>query len=330
MFDNIRFSTYYTKQTLTGANMRELNPFGGEEPDYIIRGSLFAISGNIKSLPAIPVSEHTMEHSYYVQTFSVMTCDEKYYTKRKDCNSYLILYTYEGEGVLEYEGRSYPQKPGDGFFIDCRKPHFYKTAGSKWIHSDLHFRGKPMGSVYEEYCSINGPAFREPVTGKYQNMLEKLAVLLSVFSPYREFQISNLLSNIVTHILVSTSENAREGQSVPQNLRYLIQYMENHYFRELSLDFLASFSGISKFHLSREFHKYMGCPPKEYIIRLRMQNARFLLENTDMPAGRIAGMIGMKSESSFVQTFKKRVGATPGEYRKKYTHSGPLDAEELE
>ena len=115
MFDNIRFSTYYTKQTLTGANMRELNPFGGEEPDYITRGSLFAISGNIKSLPAIPVSEHTMEHSYYVQTFSVMTCDEKYYTKRKDCDSYLILYTYEGEGVLEYEGRSYPQKPGMDF-----------------------------------------------------------------------------------------------------------------------------------------------------------------------------------------------------------------------
>lgn len=318
MFENIHFSVYNTKETLTGANYKRLRPDDGPEQDFAIKGSLFAISGSIRSIPAVPVSRHTMEHSYYVQTFSVMISDEKYFTRRKNCDSFLILYTYEGEGKLEYEGKTYHLGKGDGFMIDCRRLHDYRTVGEKWVHSDLHFKGAPMMPLYEEFLSSSSPVFTEPVTGTYQNYLEKLAALLSVFSPYRELQLSNLLSNIVTHILVASAEHPEGERAMPLNLKYLVQYMENHYFRSLSLDFLASFSGLSKYHLTREFSRYMGCPPIEYLIRLRTQNARFLLQNTELPVKQIAAEVGMESVSNFVQTFKKRTGMTPGEYRQQF------------
>ena len=41
--------------------------------------------------------------------------------------------------------------------------------------------------------------------------------------------------------------------NIPENLRYLVKYMEQHYMQPLTLDYLAEFSNISKYYLCRMF-----------------------------------------------------------------------------
>ena len=39
---------------------------------------------------------------------------------------------------------------GDGFVIDCRKEHSYRTRGDRWVHSDLHIAGGPADYWYRK------------------------------------------------------------------------------------------------------------------------------------------------------------------------------------
>lgn len=85
--------------------------------------------------------------------------------------------------------------------------------------------------------------------------------------------------------------------------------------RDLPLDFLSEFSCISKSHLARLFHTYLHCSPGEYIIQIRMENAKQLLINTALPANKIGAMVGIDNENYFRHLFKSRLGVTPKQYR---------------
>ena len=56
----------------------------------------------------------------------------------------------------------------------------------------------------------------------------------------------------------------------------------------------------------------------EYLLQLRMNQIKLLLTTTDLPANKIAASVGILNEQHFNKIFKKKVGMTPGKYRKEY------------
>lgn len=52
----------------------------------------------------------------------------RYFTRRSNLPSYLIKFTLEGAGQLEYDGRREGIGEGSAFWIDCTRPQFYRTA----------------------------------------------------------------------------------------------------------------------------------------------------------------------------------------------------------
>ena len=104
--------------------------------------------------------------------------------------------------------------------------------------------------------------------------------------------------------------------NIPENLRYLVKYMEQHYMQPLTLDYLAEFSNISKYYLCRLFQKYLGLSPKEYLLQLRIEGAKNLLRNTTLPANKIGPMVGIEDENYFYRLFKSKVGMSANQFRK--------------
>lgn len=277
----------------------------------------FEYDSYIQYLPSIPVSKFTYENYLYIQDFGLLKSDMRYFTKRKDFSSYEILYTYQGSGYLDYDGHTYELKEGVGFFIDCRKPHFYRTSTSPWVHSDLHFYGHLADSYYEQF-SLNGNVlFTTSEVPSYQYHLEKILQLYDTFPYHMELQISTELSQIVTELIVQTDKYVNSSIPLSQNLQYLQKYMQNNYSSVLTLDFLSEFSGISKYHLCREFKRYTGFTPNDYLIHLRLEQAKSLLITTAIPIYKIAQMVGIPNEDTFMYHFKKHVHTTPSVFRKK-------------
>lgn len=78
---------------------------------------------------------------------------------------------------------------------------------------------------------------------------------------------------------------------------------------------LARVSGVSAAHFARSFKDAFGVPPHRYLLTRRIERAKALLRDTDLPITEIAFQTGWGSLGTFGRTFRDITGASPGELR---------------
>jgi AraC-like DNA-binding protein len=88
------------------------------------------------------------------------------------------------------------------------------------------------------------------------------------------------------------------------------------------LGMLARRVGLSRATLARRFSRLVGTPPLTYLARWRMTLAGRLLRETPEPLAKIASRVGYESEFAFNRAFKRELGVSPGEYRKRAAGGG--------
>lgn len=301
-------------EDIVSGNSEETDSLELNSAEIFINETSYHLVGKSWNALAKPLSAHAKEHFLYIQSFSYYEM-QSYYTKRDRLDSYLLKYTYEGEGELIYEGKRYLLKPGQGFVIDCRKPHEYRIVKGPWKHSELHFSGVPAAYIYEQFAADDIVCFEEPER-IFQPELEKLVSLHENLLPYRELQISHQIEHMLLMILCHSDAYQNNAQKIPENLHYLTVYIDHHYMQPLTLDYMGEFSNISKYHLCRLFQKHLGYTPNEYLIQVRIENAKTLLLNTNLPANKIAPMVGIQDVNYFYRLFKSRVGVSANDFRK--------------
>jgi AraC-like DNA-binding protein len=87
--------------------------------------------------------------------------------------------------------------------------------------------------------------------------------------------------------------------------------------RDWTLDLLAREVGVSRSVLALRFRAGMGDTPLSYLRTVRMQRAMRLLSESDATLERVATDVGYHDAFSFSKAFKKVVGVSPGEFRKR-------------
>lgn len=96
-------------------------------------------------------------------------------------------------------------------------------------------------------------------------------------------------------------------------------YVNSHYQNpDLNLNFLADEFGVSAQYLSRSFKERYQTGIVDFIAGIRVSHAKKELENCGDSVEAIAGRNGFLSSASFIRTFKKFTGMTPGAYREHY------------
>ena len=78
---------------------------------------------------------------------------------------------------------------------------------------------------------------------------------------------------------------------------------------------LARVSGVSEAHFARSFKEAFGIPPHRYLLTRRIERAKALLRDTDLPITEIAFQTGWSSLGTFGRTFRDVTGESPGEFR---------------
>jgi len=101
-------------------------------------------------------------------------------------------------------------------------------------------------------------------------------------------------------------------------LRRVLNRIEQSFRSDLSLTSLAAESGYSRGHFVKMFRKATGVTPHHYVLRRRVEHARFLLKEKE-PGVRlidVAALCGFSSQAHMTQVFRQFVGVTPGDYRR--------------
>lgn len=97
-----------------------------------------------------------------------------------------------------------------------------------------------------------------------------------------------------------------------------IDYIYSHIHYRITIKELAEHLNISESYLSKLFHKEMGLPLSQYIIDLKIEKAKNLLQYSEYNIVDIANYLSFSSQSHFIQVFQKKTGMTPHKYRTKH------------
>ncbi len=107
--------------------------------------------------------------------------------------------------------------------------------------------------------------------------------------------------------------------------RDILQYLDQHYRFDVTLETLAARFGYSKSRFSHLFHAYFGCGIPEYINTLRCRSAALLLTQESASLTSAAMNSGFESMRTFYRSFKKSFGISPSEYLREKRGREPDD-----
>ncbi|MHA4811734.1 helix-turn-helix domain-containing protein [Flavitalea flava] len=96
-----------------------------------------------------------------------------------------------------------------------------------------------------------------------------------------------------------------------------ITYVQDHFMKDFTSTDLAEIFSLPIRKLQQGIKKKTGMGLHDYLIKVRMENAKLLLSDFDLSVKEIANKIGYKTPSHFGDYFKKTQGLTPSQYRSK-------------
>ena len=91
--------------------------------------------------------------------------------------------------------------------------------------------------------------------------------------------------------------------------------MRAHLAADIALGDLVAVSGLSRAQFFRAFQQSTGLSPHRYLLMLRLERARALLNATALTVSEVAGAIGMREGPNFTARFRQRFGVAPKVYR---------------
>jgi AraC-like DNA-binding protein len=114
------------------------------------------------------------------------------------------------------------------------------------------------------------------------------------------------------------SEN-KENRNVNLIIEKLLNYIQENYAKDLSLEELAEIAGLSVQYFSKVFKDYTQMTLVPYLTEIRMEKAVDMLIHTDKSVMEIAELVGYRNAQYFIRVFNKKFSISPMQYRRRQT-----------
>lgn len=133
---------------------------------------------------------------------------------------------------------------------------------------------------------------------------------------YAESLANILAVHLLRHYTTSGGSAYKfKGGLSGRKLRRVLALIADSYESDLSLAELAQEAGMSTFHFAREFKRTTGTTPHQYLINFRVERAKSLLTESEIPLVEVSSRSGFSHQSHFTRLFRKFTGMTPQSYR---------------
>ncbi len=250
--------------------------------------------------------------------YKLIRCKEMRTYRAEGRRDYQLLYVAEGaahfvEGDTRYDlgaGGVFiyqPQVPQDYYYLLREKPDIY------WIH----FTGRRAEEILSSLDLTAGQPILLTMTEELPELFEKIIVELRL----NRYRNTEMAETYLRQLLITAARHhnaeSREKQAYNSMFDEIINRFHHEYQNDISIAGYADEYHISCSWFIREFKKYTGYSPKQYITNLRLQHAKELLNNRYLSISNIAALVGYENQLYFSRIFHKYTGMAPSEYREK-------------
>ena len=238
-------------------------------------------------------------------------------------NHFLFHYVISGRGYLDSNGpdgvtRHYVLAPGQGFLICPGQVNTYcADAHDPWKYVWLEFGGLRA----EEYLNAAGLNVSQPIyQPRSPDQAQPVRDTMLYIADHSSASTLHLIGHFCLFLdaLIQSSSTRQEFQGTRLQDFYIqeaVTFMEHNYQRELTVEEVADVCKLNRSYFSKLFKESMGCPPQEFLIRLRLSRAAEQIQTTKASIGNIAAACGYPNQLHFSRAFKKRYGVSPREWR---------------
>ncbi len=183
-----------------------------------------------------------------------------------------------------------------------------------------HIIGKRGHPAYITFLNSYAVVLSETGRNEQAEQVANVIAASPFISKYPEWQ--DTVSEIASRRKRSSTIAVTTPKDEPRRIRdsriqTAIEFMETNFQRKISLSDMADAAHLSKSHFSRVFNAQTGCTPGDYLIRLRVENARELLMRGSLSVKEVMTLAGFNAKSNFTRSFKKHFDVAPSEYRRR-------------
>ncbi|SMC97990.1 transcriptional regulator, AraC family [Desulfocicer vacuolatum DSM 3385] len=177
----------------------------------------------------------------------------------------------------------------------------------EFFHGLAVENGKRERENYFSHTTLKDPLLWKQLAQLHEQML-KISRNLAMDTDF--FNVFGLL--LGRHGNVGSLETT--GDTCDKRIKQVIAYYHDNLDRDIRLKDLASQVGCTEFHLIRLFKDHKGLSPHAFLVQLRLEHARMLLEQ-GLDISMVALDSGFSDQSHLTRRFKSRYGITPHKYK---------------
>ena len=240
-----------------------------------------------------------------------------------------IIYVKGGFLTVSISGESYIGKPGDAFVVSPGNLHlmgsdtgtvdyytFLFPLKNLSFRADDLFEEKLLEPLNSGHLMIN-PRINDTAKGLCEQLIE-------VHESKNQESESQLTAQIKTKIILLQFilemwkkgfiiENDTNGRNTVE--KEMVSYIQQNYTGKISLKEFGEQFHLSEKYISRYFKEHFHITLSQYVTYLRLEHAKQLLQDTDIPVTEVAMQSGYQNVSYFIRSFKKTYEISPLKYR---------------
>ena len=242
-----------------------------------------------------------------------------------------IIYVKSGFLTVSISGENYIGKPGDAFVVSPGNLHFM---GSQTGNVDYFTFLFPLKYISFRTDDILDDKLLEPLNSGHliinpeiEDMVkEQCEQLVEIYGAKKEESQSKITAQIKTKIILLQFilelwkrgfivENDTSGKNTVE--KEMVSYIQQNFTGKILLKEFGEQFHLSEKYISRYFKEHFHITISQYVTYLRLEHAKHLLQDTNIPVTEVAMQSGYQNVSYFIRSFKKMYGMSPLKYRNK-------------
>jgi YesN/AraC family two-component response regulator len=224
-----------------------------------------------------------------------------------------IIYCTKGSGRLLVGGNTYSIAPNTAFYLPAYVPHEYYSTDDIWDTHWVTFDGFAVKETLEKL------GFTKPFVYNFNNInnldiiFHKIFLNITTDRIFGQFHSSAILYDYLIEFYRCINNKVTKKNHI---LLSVIDYIDDNYHNNITLEDLCAIMKVSSQHLCRLFQKHLQMRPTEFISKKRIQEAKKLLLTSDLTVNDISKTVGFHNCNYFCILFKRYEAMSPGGYRK--------------
>lgn len=239
-------------------------------------------------------------------------CDGHFSIARHQSDLNALEFIIAGKGTLDINSQHLVPEKDDIFFLKVGSNHKYKSDGiNPWHKLWIVFTGDFADSLIDCYLPDNVFLFKQ--CGAVKKHFENIVSISRQDIPY-DVMVNRITVELVNIFMYIRNRALTENADLPELIRKQLDECVESYF---NLDKLCEKMNYSKNYIISVFKSKYSITPYQYYLDKKIDAAKTYLTHTNVSVGNISKTLNYADQQYFSSSFKKAVGCSPLEYRRK-------------